>query len=142
MKKALLLIALCLASTPGAAQVVPSAFVPHGATCVLFADGVSPDRTTYFQARSLCNIPPEANALAVHVLVESRADGRLRLFDSGLAPETVKPLLAFRRGSSSTFAIVRLCYPAEECSAVDFGLSVTAAARVTIVVAGYTAPMQ
>lgn len=142
--KIAVLALLLLASLPLAAQVVPSDYVPLGGNCTLYDSGSSTPlaagTTTYIAVRGACNVPEEANAVAVQVFAfNPAASGELQLFDSGIVPSV--PFMAFqRRVETSGSGIVRLCYPALECSVVDLGLRASASGRYVVLVSGYFQP--
>lgn len=126
-----------------AAQVVPSDYVPLAGNCALYDSGSTPlaaNTTAYVAVRGACNVPAEANAVAVQVFAFAPATaGELQLFDSGIVPGV--PFMAFqRRIETSGSGIVRLCYPALECSVVDIGLRASASGRYVILVSGYFQP--
>lgn len=141
MRHALLAVLLLLFASAALGQVAPSTYTPLAGTCVLYDNPTPAGTTVYLLARGQCNIPPDASALAVAAFVSGQVlDGELAVFDSGV-PNPAPSMSYGKKCPASSAAIVRLCYPALECSAVDLGLKVTASARVVIRVQGYFQPV-
>jgi hypothetical protein len=141
-KVILLLLALTVVGATGVcAQPVPSAYVPLN-PCDFYSASVSGGATTYLLARGACNVPESANAIAFVAVVSARAKGELWLWEASLPRSATKPVMSFPSGAgSSTFAIVRLCYPQPECAGEDLALYSPVATTVTLRIVGYTAPL-
>jgi len=109
MKRLLLTWLLIFVAGTASAQVVPSAYVPLAGNCALFDSSLLAASTAHLPIRGLCNVPEEANAVAVVVTADPAKDGgQLRLFDSGLPASSAAPLLEYPRcDPASTWAIVR-----------------------------------
>jgi hypothetical protein len=140
MKTLLALLAVAF-SLPvvATAQPVPSAYVPL-APCLLADQGIAANTTAYLLVRGKCNVPTEANAVTFTVLASTRSGAGVAIFGSDL-PWSGLPTALFK-GSLSTEATVRLCYPEAECRGEDLAVrAIDAPVRVVLLVVGYHLPL-
>ena len=147
MKRFLLpLIMLMLGPMTIEGQVVPSAYTPLN-PCRIFDSTPGPTLTagtTYWDlARGSCNVPQTANAVALTLTASgASAAGTLKVWDSGSSEPAVSGMAFRGDGTDSSFSIVRLCYPVEECSTEDIAIKVvTSNSHVVLDVVGYFEPL-
>ena len=126
-----LVLVLCTTSSVHA-QVVPSSYTPLS-NCAFFDSRVgapfAANSTHFFKVRGSCNVPATANALALTIVaVDPATDGRARVLESSLPNDTAQSVLYWKAGVGGTAStpIVRLCYPAGECSTEDIQVWVSA----------------
>jgi hypothetical protein len=150
MKKALVVIAFSVLAVLSVATVnaqTPSHYTPMN-PCRLFNSQVSPGTTlssgstTYILARGSCNIPQEADAVALTLTATgATAAGSITVWESSL-PQPTPNSMSFRgNGTDSSFTIARLCYPVLDCAGEDLAIKVTSAAtHVILDVVGFFTP--
>jgi hypothetical protein len=151
MKKTVVTAAiLALLSVAAAhAQPVASNYTPLN-PCRLFNSQVSPGTTlaagstTFILARGSCNIPQNANAVALTLTATgATAAGSITVWEVNLAQPTPNSMSFRGNGTDSSFTIARLCYPVEECAGEDLQIKVTSAAtHVILDVVGYFTPVE
>ena len=139
-----LLLAL-FATAAVQAQVVASSYTPFN-PCTIF-DSTSGSQltagTTYYDlVRGSCNIPSTANAVALTITASgASAAGEVVVWDSGTFEPTPSSMAFRGSGTDSSFSIVRLCYPAEECASDDIAIKArTSSTHVKLVAVGYFEP--
>ena len=139
-----LLLALC-ATAAAQAQVVPSSYTPIN-PCTFFdstgGSQLSSGTTYYDLVRGSCNVPTSANAVAIIITASGASSaGDIVVWDAGTEPSPAS--MAFRgSGTDSSFLIVRLCYPEEECTGEDIAVKArTSSTHVKLVVVGYFEPI-
>ena len=149
---AVALTAAVLSATPANAQPVPSLYVPATPCRILDTrwdsegNPLSPlaaGTTLNIDVRNRCNVPFEANAVAVNVhALTPGPNGALLVWPSC----TVRPAAGTISHNGSTtgesgFSIVLMSYPTLECNS-DIDLYVTGVTHAAIDVVGYYFPEQ
>lgn len=103
-------------------------------------DPFAANSTHYFLVRGSCNVPEEANAVAMTVAaINPAATGHAKVYDSGIS-QPASSSLNYRSGSGgvSSFLMPRLCFPVLECSGVDLAVFVNQETHFIVDIVGYT----
>lgn len=142
-----LCLLLSLLTLPLAAQVVPSSYTPL-APCRIFSSSPGPmlvAGVTYLDlVRGSCNVPQTANAVALSMIASGASGaGLLKVWGSSDLEPPQASMTYRGNGNDSSFSIVRLCYPVEECAADDIAIKVLFAdSHILLDVQGYFEPSQ
>jgi hypothetical protein len=107
--------------------------------CQVFSGSLAANTTTSIDVRGLCNVPDEATAVEVAVIVSSSSAGTLKIWEfDGTEPSA--SVVSYVNGTESSLAVPRLCAPLAECFHDVSLKSTTAVTTVTLVAEGYFLP--
>lgn len=140
MKRSILafLLALCATAASAQSNATPSLHVAMS-PCQLFSGSLSANTTVHLDALGNCNIPFEVvTAVEVAVTVSAAGSGTLKLWEyDGTEPSS--PIMSYNSGTTSSFAVPRLCAPFGDCFH-DISAKSSSAITLTLVAVGFYLP--
>jgi hypothetical protein len=140
MKRSLLvgvLLSLVALAAQAQSNAAPSLHVALN-PCQVFSGSLAANTAYGITVRGACNIPAEATAVEVAVIVSATDAGSLKAWEyDGLEPSAA--VMTYAAAGASSLAVPRLCEPAGECFH-DVSLKSSTATTITLTAVGYFQP--